>query len=185
MIDAHQIDKSWTLFLDRDGVINKRPLNDYVKSPATFEFLPGVIEAIRDFSNKFYKIVVITNQQGIGKKIMTEEDLAEVNEFMRAQIEKHHGRIDAIFHCPDLSTKPDNCRKPGLTMAEKARSMFADIVFKKSIMVGDTISDMEFGRKAGMLNIYINSNIETLDPKLVDYEFPDLLSFARWLSAND
>jgi len=66
-----QIDKSWTLFLDRDGVINKKIDNDYVKAWEQFEFLPGVIEALKILSAKFGKIIIVTNQQGVGRQLMS------------------------------------------------------------------------------------------------------------------
>ena len=76
-----KIDKSWTLFLDRDGVINKKLENDYVKTIDEFEFLPQVLEAIKQFSSHFQKIVIVTNQQGISKKLMTENDLEKVHQY--------------------------------------------------------------------------------------------------------
>jgi len=67
--------KSWTLFLDRDGVINERIVDDYVKNPSEFDFLPGVLQAIKIFTGVFGNIFIVTNQQGIGKGIMSEDDL--------------------------------------------------------------------------------------------------------------
>ena len=73
------IDEDWTLFLDRDGVINVRIIDGYVTKIEEFEFLPNVIEALRIFKNKFKYIIVVTNQQGVGKGIMKFEDVEEVN----------------------------------------------------------------------------------------------------------
>ena len=78
------IDKSWSLFLDRDGVINTRLVDDYVKCWEDFEFLPGVLEAIKCFNKLFSTIVVVTNQQGIGKGLMKVETLNNIHKKMMA-----------------------------------------------------------------------------------------------------
>lgn len=181
----NSVDRIWTLFLDRDGVINKRPVGDYVKSPEGFDFLPGVLDALRTLSEKFGRIVIVTNQQGIGKNLMTEGDLEAVHQKMMAEIDKTGGRIDKIYYCPDLAKSPENCRKPGLTMANRAKADFPEIDFRKSVMAGDTKSDLEFGRNAGMIPVLINTNRSKLDSALFDAEFQSLISFAQSLVAND
>src|SRR5512140_305773 len=100
-----KIDSGWTLFLDRDGVINTRILGGYVQKWEQFEFLPGFLEAIKILSLAFSRIIVVSNQQGIGKGLMTEEELGILHRNMVAVIEKHGGRIDRIFHSPDLETE--------------------------------------------------------------------------------
>ena len=176
---------SWSLFLDRDGVINERPKNDYVKTWSDFHFIDGVLDAIKLFSEKFKHIFIITNQQGIGKNIMSEESLVDIHQKMMEEIMRTGGRIDAVYHCPDLATKPLNCRKPGLFMANNARDQFPDIDFQKSIMVGDTNSDMKFGKNAGMTTVFVNDDQEIVNHKLIDLRFISLKEFAFTLSAND
>src|ERR1035437_5353027 len=95
-----KIDKSWTLFLDRDGVINKKLDDDYVKHWGEFEFLPGVLEAIAGCSNIFGRSVVVTNQRCIAKGIITKEQLDTLHKRMVQEIELAGGRIDKIYHCP-------------------------------------------------------------------------------------
>ncbi|MEI7981828.1 MAG: phosphatase, partial [Bacteroidota bacterium] len=75
-----KIDHTWTLFLDRDGVINRRIVGNYAKSCDQFEFIPGVLDAIRQFSLIFGKIIVVTNQQGIGKGLMSREDVTAIHQ---------------------------------------------------------------------------------------------------------
>ena len=150
----------WTLFLDRDGVINKRLDEDYVKSWADFEFLPDVLEALKLLAGRFDRIIVVSNQQGIGKGLMTQEDLRLIHEKMMNSMHQAGARIDGIFHCPDLATAPGNCRKPSPAMAYKARKAYPEIVFERSIMVGDTPSDMEFGRRLGMKTVFIGTGSE-------------------------
>ena len=180
-----QIDSDWTLFLDRDGVINKRPPGDYVKNWTEFEFLQGVQEALKILATKFQRIIIITNQQGIGKNIMTLEDLHLIHSRLKDEVVKNGGRIDAIYFCPDLATKPNNCRKPSVQMAEQARRDFSEIDFSKSIMAGDTLSDLQFGQHAGMKTIYINSNALALSESNYDESFKSLIEFAKSICAND
>lgn len=81
------------MFLDRDGVINKRIVDDYVKNWNEFEFLDGVIDAVKKFSTVFGKIVVVTNQQGIGKRVMRPEDLELIHKNMVYELTYFGGRI--------------------------------------------------------------------------------------------
>lgn len=180
-----QIDCSWTLFLDRDGVINKRPPGDYVKNWQEFEFLPGVLEALKLLATKFQRIIIITNQQGIGKNIMTTEDLHFIHSKLKEDVVKRGGRIDAIYFCPDLATKPNNCRKPSIKMALQATKDFPEIDFSKSIMAGDTLSDMQFGRHAGMKTIYIKSNDTNIPESEYEQSFPSLSALSEAINAND
>ncbi len=158
MVDfLKHINSSWTLFLDRDGVINKRRVDDYVKSPEEFEFLPGVLESMALFSKIFGRIIIVTNQQGVGKGWMTREQLEAVNHTMIAEIEEAGGRVDAVFYCTDLKDKPGNCRKPSIAMYKRALQMFPEINAEKSIMAGDSQSDVEFGENAGMFTVFIGT----------------------------
>ena len=96
------IDSTWTLFLDRDGVINKKLDNDYVKHWIEFEFIDGVFEALKKFDSTFGKIVVVTNQQGIGKNIYRVEDLELIHKNMIYEINYSKGRIDKVYFSPHL-----------------------------------------------------------------------------------
>ncbi|MBI9033916.1 MAG: HAD-IIIA family hydrolase [Bacteroidales bacterium] len=175
-----QIDKNWSLFLDRDGVINKRLMGDYVKSVDEFEFLPGVLEAISFFSQQFKYVFIVTNQQGVGKGLMSQSDLETVHKLMREQIQSHGGRIDCIFFCTDLKDQTGNCRKPGTAMGEKAFELFPDIDKNKTIMCGDTKSDMEFGEKSGMHTVFINDYQEN-ESDNYEFQFKSLIDFANEL----
>jgi len=180
-----ETDKSWSLFLDRDGVINKRPPNDYVKNWQEFTFLPGVLKALKILASKFGRMIIVTNQQGIGKNIMTHEDLQFIHNQLIQEVKKSGGRIDAIYFCPEMATKLINCRKPSIQMALQAKNEFPDIDFSKSIMAGDTLSDLEFGRNAGMKTVYINTNVARLPASEYDKSFSNLLDFAMAISAID
>lgn len=145
------------MFLDRDGVINRRPMGDYVRSWETFEFLPGVLPALRQLSSRFDRVIVVTNQQGIGKGLMTTADLEVIHNKMLEAVTEAGGRIDAVLFCPDLSVRPNNCRKPAPAMAWEARRKFPDISFKHSVMVGDTPADVEFGNRLGMQTVFVGN----------------------------
>ena len=170
------IDKSWTLFLDRDGVVNERLVDDYVKMWDEFRFLSGVKESLALFSRIFGKIIIVTNQQGVGKGLMSEEMLREIHRKMVGEIEKAGGRVDAVYYCTHLKGQADNCRKPSVAMFEQARKDFPEIIPEKSIMVGDSASDMEFGRNAGMFTVFIGTSYDG-----AGLTFPDLQSFATYL----
>jgi len=173
------------LFLDRDGVINQRPGDGYVTKWSEFHFLPGVLDALKKLHTIFNRIIVVTNQQGIGKKLMTIDDLEIIHSNMMETVNKYGGRIDAVYFCPDLASEQETCRKPGIAMAQRAKKHFPDIDFTKSIMVGDTESDMKFGRSAGMLNVWVGTDEQAVNKDLVDYQFSSLLDLANYLSAND
>lgn len=144
------IDNTWSLFLDRDGVINRRIEDGYVTKWEEFEFLPGVLEALKIFSQIFGRIFIITNQQGIGKGLMSNHMLKNIHKKMITEIQKYGGRIDAIYHCPDLEESGSPDRKPAPGMAFRAQHNYPEISFSKSLMIGDTATDIAFGRRAGM-----------------------------------
>lgn len=171
------IDSHWTLFLDRDGVINERIPDDYVKTIEDFIFLPGVCEAIEKASHVFGRIVVVTNQQGIGKGLMTVDDLAAIHDVLRKKVAASGGKIDAIYFSPHLTRENSPMRKPGIGMAHWARLDFPEIDFTKSIMVGDSVSDMEFGKNAGMKTVFIGKEVLTEQMKIIDLVYPDLPQF--------
>ena len=166
------IDKSWTLFLDRDGVINKRLENDYVKHWIEFEFLDGVFDALKFFNSLFGKIEVVTNQQGIGKRLYRVEDLELIHKNMLYEISYHGGRIDKVYFSPHLSSENHPTRKPGIGMALNAKKDFPEIDFSKSLMIGDSMSDMEFGKAAGMKTVFISEE-KKRDAK-IDFNFTSL-----------
>ncbi|MBR6775715.1 MAG: HAD family hydrolase [Bacteroidales bacterium] len=172
------IDNDWTLFLDRDGVINVRIIDGYVTNITEFEFIPNVIDAFKIFKDKFKRIIVVTNQQGVGKGIMTMEDVDNVHQYMVREITNNGGRIDNVYFCPQLKTVADNYRKPNPQMAYLAQKDFPEIDLSKSIMVGDMNSDVEFGRNAGMRTVFVGDNELIITP---DDKFENLYEFAKVL----
>lgn len=182
--DINKIDATWTLFIDRDGVINKRIPNDYVVVWEQFVFHDGVLEAFCLFNQLFGHIFIITNQQGIAKGLMTEIDLAILHHKMLTAIEEAGGRVDRIYHCPSLSTDNDPLRKPLPGMGLLAKKDYPSVDFSKAIMLGDTKGDMGFGRNLGIITALVSENgtFEEVDSELVDYRFKGVQAFVDFIA---
>ena len=145
-----------TLFLDRDGVINKKLEGRYVRVFSEFHFVAGAISALSILGNIFKRVIIITNQQGIGKGIMTDCELKELHANMQYVIEKSGGKIDKIYYCPHLAELDCNCRKPKVGMIQQAVIDFPDISIKNSYLVGDSDSDIEAGKRMNLHTIKVN-----------------------------
>jgi histidinol-phosphate phosphatase family protein len=169
-----------TLFLDRDGVINRQILDGYVTKAEEFEFLPGALEALAVLDKKFDRIIVVSNQQGIGKGIFSNGDLEKIHQYMISEITKKGGRIDKIYFSPYLESENNPNRKPGIGMALQAKRDFPAIDFSSSIMVGDSFVDMKFGKNAEMKTVFLSNNIPPSKDicNLTDEIFVDLADFA-------
>jgi len=177
MIDLKAIDKTWTLFLDRDGVINHEKHLEYVHTWEQFQFYDGAKVAIQIFSEKFNRVVVVTNQRGVAKGLTKMEDLEIIHTNMTKDIEDVGGKLDAIYFCPEMES-PN--RKPNPGMGLRAAKDFADIDFNKAIMVGNTLTDMEFGRNLGIKTVFLTTtapDTNTNDDR-IDEVYPSLIAFA-------
>lgn len=173
----HIIQDDWTLMLDRDGVINRRIVDGYVTRWEEFEFLPGVLEAIAKFAKRFRYIFIVTNQQCVEKHLLTMEELDAIHDRMCEEIERNGGRIDGLFVCTQLATDPDNYRKPNPEMAFMAQSLHPDMDLQKSLMIGDSDSDIVFGQNAGTRTIFIGQQHPTADDS-----FDSLFTFSQLLT---
>lgn len=151
-----------TLFLDRDGVINYKIENDYVKSIQDFKFIPEFIYVVKDLSLLFNRIIIITNQQGIGKGLMSISDLNEIHEYMLNTINDNNGKIDKIYFCPHLASENCFCRKPSPGMIQKAFQDYPDIDRSKSYFIGDSDSDMQAGKAEKLISIKVSSEFTVL-----------------------
>ncbi|HWI89891.1 MAG TPA: HAD-IIIA family hydrolase [Flavisolibacter sp.] len=182
VLDLKKIDKSWTLFLDRDGVINEERLGEYVLHWGEFVFSKGVLEVFKKLSDKFGRVIIISNQRGVGKGLMTEEALQTIHLEMQREVEIVNGKINKIYYCIEKDEKCFN-RKPNPGMALQAYKDFTDIDPSKSIMVGNKPSDMKFGRAAGVFTIFVRTtNPDQPFPHPdVDLAFPSLYDFASAL----
>ena len=151
----HNID---TLFLDRDGVINKKLEGRYVRNFLEFCFMPGALQAISTLSAFSIRLIIITNQQGIGKGLMSVNDLELLHAQMNKEIEKEGGEISAIYYCPHLEIIDCACRKPKAGMIEQAIIDFPQINIAKSYLIGDSDSDIEAGNRMGLNTIKVDNN---------------------------
>lgn len=183
MKDLSIIDNSWTLFLDRDGVINEEKHEDYIHKWDEFKFYEGVKEALAIFNKKFGRIFIVTNQRGVGKGLTKMEDLDVIHKNMVDEIIEAGGRIDKLYFAIDLENDSPN-RKPNPGMGLQAKLDFPNIDFSKSIMIGNTISDMKFGRNLGTaINIFLPTTRKEVDinDENIDLVFENLISVAKAL----
>ena len=147
--DAVLASEADTLFLDRDGVINRWIPGDYVRTWDQFTFLPGILECLRKWAGRFKHIIIVSNQRGVGKGKMTQGDLETVHARMLSEIQAAGGRIDAIYTCAELDKNhPMRKPQPGLFLA--ACRDYPDIAPERSLMLGDSDSDLEFAANCGM-----------------------------------
>lgn len=135
------------VFLDRDGVINKNR-NDHVKTWAEFEFLPGVLDALRDLAMLDVVVIVITNQGAIGRGLTTFEAVDDIHARMILAVQRHGGRIDDVIYCPHLPSAGCACRKPQPGMLIAAAKKW-QIDLAQSFLIGDADTDILAGRAAG------------------------------------
>ena len=138
------------LFLDRDGILNKHLPGDYVRNWNMWEWLPGVLDAMTALAQRYQRIFIVTNQQGVGKGLMTEADLEDVHRHMLADIEAAGGRIDKVYVCTELESAHSINRKPEIGMALQAKIDFPEVDFHRSVMIGDSASDELFAQRSGM-----------------------------------
>lgn len=179
------IDQSWTLFLDRDGVLNYEIQGTYVRNWEEFVFYPQAVENIVYFNTRFQRLLLATNQRGVTKGIMTLADLEYIHGNMLKNIEDKGGKIDRIYYCLDAETASP-CRKPNPGMAFQAADDFPDINLEKSLMIGNNVSDMLFGKNAGMKTVFLKTtNPELVLPHpFVDLDFNNLEEFALALQKS-
>ncbi len=178
-----EIDKSWSLFLDRDGVINIESVGSYITNWDEFKFHDGVLEAMRMFNGVFGNIVVVTNQRGVGRGIMTLDTLREIHINMKHHVAAEGGRIDKVYSATAVNNEDRN-RKPNTGMGLQAQQDFPAIDFKRSVMIGNSISDMEFGKRLSMHTVFLTTKHEPYEMPhdLIDEQCASLMEWAHRLA---
>jgi len=170
-------------FFDRDGIVNKRIMCGYVTSPDEFEFLPDFLSLFQLVHSLGYVTVVITNQQGIGKGIMTVNDLSDVHNYMQNKLVNLLGvSFDAIYSCGDLAQVNSPRRKPNPGMLFEAIADFS-LDASRSYMLGDSISDVQAGKSAGCTTILVGDFQKSNVPE-ADYIFTTLAECRQFLETN-
>lgn len=144
------------LFLDRDGVINKKR-EDYVKTIQEFEFVPGIFDAIKKLNSLGIQIIVITNQSVVNRKIISEIQLNEIHDFMLETMQKNSCTISKIYFCPHHPEEKCDCRKPNTGMIKQAIKDF-NINLSNTLLIGDSNSDIEAAKKMKIRSIKLETN---------------------------
>lgn len=181
-LDLKKTDKSWTLFLDRDGVINVDKPGSYIFNPGEFVFMEGLPEGFKKLSEIFNHTVVVTNQRGVGRGLMSEADLAAIHQKMLDGVSAAGGKIDSVYYCTAINNKHPE-RKPNPGMVIHAIADFPSIDLQRSIMIGNNLSDMQFGRNAGMYTVFVKTtNLAVALPHPdIDMLFDSLGDFVKAL----
>lgn len=167
------------LFLDRDGVINIEKNGSYIFTVDEFQFCNGALTALTKASKVFDYLIVVTNQRGVGRGYMSEIDLKAIHQYLRNEVTKAGGQIDAIYYATSVDSNHTH-RKPNTGMALDALSDFPDIEFKNSVMIGNNLSDMQFGKNMQMETIFLSTTQAPISMPhyLIDKQFESLADWA-------
>ncbi|MBI4430520.1 MAG: HAD family hydrolase [Candidatus Omnitrophica bacterium] len=164
-----------TIFLDRDGVLIADPIGNYIMSPADLKLLPGVIEGVRLLHWAGFRLIMISNQAGIGDGVYKFEALEKVTGKLCNIFSEHGVRFDGIYYCLHGKLEACGCRKPRTGLFWKAAGDFA-IDRRNSYFIGDKISDVEAGKEFGVRVIMLRTGHGRLEEKLITTMRPDHLA---------
>jgi len=149
-----------SVFVDRDGVLNeKMPEGCYITCWSEFKLLPGVTEAIGRLNHAGLRVIVVSNQRGIALGLYTAEDVCAIQTEFQNMLEQSRAHIDGFYFCPHDKGQC-NCRKPLPGLFEMAVADFPGITGESSVLIGDSLSDIEFGKNLGMLTVYVEGHNE-------------------------
>lgn len=171
------------VLIDRDGVINQRIVGGYVTSREEFVFLPGALDALRFLTERNYHVIVVSNQAGVGKGLMTTADLQEITRSFLEKVEAQGGRIRSVYYCTHRVEDDCECRKPkpGLLLKAQSEHHFS---FQETFLIGDSESDLLAAHAVGCPTIMISdvapAKLEEL-PHAPRAIVPSLLAAAAFL----
>lgn len=168
------------VFFDRDGVVNESPGAGYVLRWEDFRFSDGIIAALRLCRERGYATILVTSQQGVGKRLMSQADLDDIHRRMQAHLKEHGAGFDGIYSCTCLSSDPAcTCRKPSAEMILRAATEH-DLDVRQSLLVGDADRDIQMAIHAG---VPITIRIESENPHHVvaNHTLPDTKHLAELL----
>jgi D-glycero-D-manno-heptose 1,7-bisphosphate phosphatase len=173
------------VFLDRDGTLNRKPApGDYVRRARQLQLLPGAAEGVGLLNRSGCWVGVVTNQRGVALGRMSGEDLVAVHERLVALLAEQGARLDAIYACPHDEGQCD-CRKPRPGMLLIARREHPALDLSRAAIVGDSLSDMQAGRRAGVATVLVGEgDRDAAAVALADHVVADLLAAARLLAAQ-
>jgi D-glycero-D-manno-heptose 1,7-bisphosphate phosphatase len=190
MFSERDVMPSRTAFLDRDGTIIEE--KDFIKTPDQIEFIPGSVEAIRILKDLGYSIIVISNQSGVGRGILTEQMVRRVNESFLVRLREEDAPADGLYFCPHSPEEDCDCRKPGTGMVKKA-VMEHKLSLKGAVMIGDKLVDVELGKNIRAITILVLTGygkkeldklVEMVPSRKPDFVAENLLDAARWLKSS-
>jgi histidinol-phosphate phosphatase family protein len=172
-------------FLDRDGTIIEE--RNFIESPDEIRFLPGSVQAIQMLRESGYKIVVISNQSGIGRGILTEKMVREVNDLFIRRLKEKDAPVDGLYFCPHHPDANCECRKPETGMVQKAAEELK-LDLKNTVVIGDKSIDVKLGKNIGAKTIlvvtgYGKSEVNKLADQndKPDFVADTLLDAANWI----
>jgi len=175
---------SRAVFLDRDGVLNERPPeHEYVRSAAGFRWLPGAPEAVAAITGAGFRPIVVSNQRGIARGLLTWETLAEIEELIRARLPNVGVQGIAFYYCPHDVDEGCSCRKPEPGLILRAAEEH-EIDLRASVMVGDSWHDVEAGRRAGCRTVLLDRDYSEADSARPDYVTDTLVAATDWILQN-
>ena len=166
------------IILDRDGTIIVD--HGYLDDPGKVEFLPGALEGLREWHALGHPLIVVSNQSGIGRGVLTIARVLEINARMQQLLHAAGAPLDGIYFCPHSPTDGCDCRKPGSRLVEEAA---AELSFEPAdaVVIGDKSSDIELGRRLGAVTVLVSADGRASDgiPAEPDYVVASLLEAAR------
>lgn len=170
------------VFLDRDGTLVKDA--GYPHKIEDFKLVPNAVEGLKLLKN--YKLIIITNQSGIGRGYYTIKDFENFNNHLILELKKHNIKIEKTYVCPHKSEDNCKCRKPGAKLIKDAAKEFS-IDLKKSFVVGDMKRDIGMGHNAGCRSILVltGHGVKEKENSGADYVAKDLVEAARWIMENE
>jgi heptosyltransferase-2 len=188
-VDPTRVLDGYTIFLDRDGTLNEDP--GFLRSASDLRLLPGVATALARLKSAGARLVVVTNQSGVGRGLLTLKDLEAIHARLEGLLEQSDAALDAIYFCPHHPDDGCRCRKPATGMVDRAVSeLQADL--RKAYVVGDHANDIQLAKAAGVKSILVTSG--QVDQQALtmlqaagaipDMVTPSMAEAAEWILAD-
>jgi D-glycero-D-manno-heptose 1,7-bisphosphate phosphatase len=170
-----------TVFLDRDGVLNRHIAGGYVTRWSEFEILPGVPKALQTLQNAGFRLVIVSNQAGVPKGFLTCDDLIHITSMSLKNLEEGGAAVDGAFFCLHQASDDCSCRKPKPGLLRVAADFFPTD-FSRSYLIGDSLSDILAGAAVSCKTIYLTA---TSDPSVpATYQARNLAEAACWITSG-